>query len=72
MCPGLTNDLLQVGDVHMTAVIETEVTRLNVDIGELRETGLAQSGSFPEKHDIFLEEEKSQQTICENRAGFKF
>ncbi|RXN14059.1 craniofacial development 2-like protein [Labeo rohita] len=48
MCSGLTTDLQQIDDVRRTAVIDRELSRLNVDIAALQETRLADNGTIRE------------------------
>lgn len=48
MCPGLSADLQQIDDSRKTAIINKELTRLNIDVACLQETRLADSGSLRE------------------------
>ena len=48
MCPGLSNDLRQINDSRKTAIIDSELDRLNIDIATLQETRLAENGSLKE------------------------
>ncbi|KAJ8044655.1 hypothetical protein HOLleu_07447 [Holothuria leucospilota] len=41
LIPGFSDDLLQINDNRKTAVIDAELSRLNVDIAALQETRLA-------------------------------
>ena len=53
MCPGLSDDLRQIDDLRKTAVIDAELSRLNVDIAALQETRLAANGTLREKDYTF-------------------
>ena len=44
--PGLSADLQQMDDFRKTAIINKELTRLNIDVACLQETRLADSGSL--------------------------
>ena len=46
--PGLSADLQQMDDFRKTAIINKELTRLNIDVACLQETRLADSGSLRE------------------------
>lgn len=54
MCPGLSDDLQQIDDARKTAIINRELTKLNIDIAALQETRLASSGSIKEKEYTFF------------------
>ncbi|GAA6107153.1 uncharacterized protein LOC122792394 [Tachysurus ichikawai] len=54
LCPGLTTDLQQVNDTRKTAVIDRELSRLNVDIACLQETRLADSSTIREANYTFF------------------
>ena len=41
--PGLSNDLQQINDSRKTAIIDSELDRLNIDIATLQETRLAEN-----------------------------
>ncbi len=53
MIPGLTDYLQKLDDARKTAVIDSELARLNVDIACLQETRLADSGSIKEANYTF-------------------
>ena len=46
MRPSLSNDLQQINDSRKTAIIDSELDRLNIDIAILQETRLAENGSI--------------------------
>ena len=46
MRPSLSNDLQQINDSRKTAIIDSELDRLNIDIATLQETRLAENGSI--------------------------
>ena len=46
MRPGLSNDLQQINDSRKTAIIDSELDRLNIDIATVQETRLAENGSL--------------------------
>lgn len=54
MCPGFSTDLTNIDDVRKTAVIDAELTRLNIDIAGLQETRLAEEGSLRENNYTFF------------------
>ena len=54
MRPGLSDDLRQIDDLRKTAISDAELSRLNVDIAALQETGLAESGRLTEKDYTFF------------------
>ena len=49
MCPGLSDDLTRIEDARKTAIIDRELSILNVDIASLQETRLTANGSLREK-----------------------
>ena len=49
MRPGLSNDLQQINDSRKTAIIDSELDRLNIDIATFQETRLAENGSLKEQ-----------------------
>ncbi|KAL9965475.1 hypothetical protein ACROYT_G029279 [Oculina patagonica] len=53
VCPGLSADLQQMDDSRKTAIINKELTRLNIDVACLQETWLADSGSLRESDFTF-------------------
>lgn len=46
MCPGLSDDLQQVDDARKTAIIDHELSRLNIDIAALQETRIPSKGTI--------------------------
>ncbi len=70
MCPGLTADLLQINDAHTTAIIDRELSRLNVDIACLLETRLADNGNIREASYTFFWQRKSSDEPRQHGVGF--
>ena len=54
MCPGISGDLKQVNDSRKTAIIDRELTRLDVSIAALQDTRLASSGYLKEENFTFF------------------
>ena len=54
MYPGLSDDLQQVDNARKTAIIDRELSMLNIDIAALQETRLPSSGSLKEKDYTFF------------------
>ena len=54
MTTGLSASLQDIKDSRKTAVINDELKRLNVDIGTLQETRIADSGTLKEKDYTFF------------------
>ena len=54
MRTGLSDDLRQIDDSRKTAIINAELSRLNVDIAALQETRLADSGMLRESDYTFF------------------
>ena len=54
MCPVISDDLQQVKDSRKTAIIDRELTRLDVSIAALQETRLATSGCLKEENFTFF------------------
>ena len=54
MCPGLDEDLEKVNNARKTAIIDRELSRLNLDIVALQETRLSSFGSLKEKNYTFF------------------
>ena len=70
MRPGLSNDLQQINDSRKTAIIDSELDRLNIDIATLQETRLAENGSLKEQRYTFFWEGKSIEEKREHGVGF--
>ena len=68
--PGFTNDLQQVDDVRKTAVIDQELTKLNVDIACLQETRLPGSGSIRESSYTFFWQGHPRNQPKQHGVGF--
>ena len=49
MRPGLSNYLQQFNDSRKTAIIDSELDGLNIDIATLQETRLVENGSLKEQ-----------------------
>ena len=49
MTPGFSDDLQKVNDARKTAVIDRELSRLQMDIVALQETRLSETGSVRER-----------------------
>ena len=63
MTPGLSDDLQRVNDARKTAVINNELSRLNMDIVTLQETRLSSSGSIREEDFTFFWQGKPPKEI---------
>ncbi|XP_022799771.1 craniofacial development protein 2-like [Stylophora pistillata] len=70
MCPGLSADLKQIDDSRKTAIINKELTRLNIDVACLQETRLADSGSLRESDYTFFWQGLSQDERRQHGVGF--
>ena len=70
MRPGLSNDLQQINDSRKTAIIDSELDRLNIDIATLQETRLAENGSLKEQRYTFFWQGKSIEEKREHGVGF--
>jgi len=70
MCPGLSSDLQQVNDSRKTAIIDRELTRLNIDIAALQETRLASNGSLREQNYTFFWQGKKPEEPRVHGVGF--
>ena len=70
MRPGLSNDLQQINDSKKTAIIDSELDRLNIDIATLQETRLAENGSLKEQRYTFFWQGKSIEEKREHDVGF--
>lgn len=54
MCPGHTDNPQQISDSRKTAIIDLELSKLDIDIAALQETWLAEDGMLWEKIYMFL------------------
>ena len=70
MRTGLSNDLQQINDSRKTAIIDSELDRLNIDIATLQETRLAENGSIKEQRYTFFWQGKSSEEKREHGVGF--
>ena len=70
MMPSLSQDLQDISNARKTAVINDELTRLNVDIATLQETWLANADTLKERDYTFFWQGKSSDEPREHRVGF--
>ena len=70
MTPGLSPDLQEISDVRKTAVINSELLRLKVDIAALQETRLAELGTLRESDYTFIWKGKGADEVREHGVGF--
>ncbi|XP_076065306.1 uncharacterized protein LOC143039313 [Oratosquilla oratoria] len=70
MTPGPSEDLQGISNARKTAVISSELLRLQVDIAALQETRLADSGTLKEKEFTFFWYGKSPEDRSEHGVGF--
>ena len=70
MSPGLSDNIQEIDDARKTAVIDTELLRLKVDIAALQETRLAESGTLRENNYTFFWRGKASDEIREHGVGF--
>ena len=70
MCPGLTPNPQQIDDARKTAVIDRELSRLNVDIAALQETRLADNGTIREANYTFYWQGKPTDQPRQHGVGF--
>ena len=70
MTPGIADTIAGIKDARKTAVIDKELTRLNIDIAALQETRLADSGTLREKNYTFFWQGKRDDQKREHGVGF--
>lgn len=70
MLTGISDDLESIKDLRKTAVINNELSRLNVDIAALQETRLAEAASLKEKDYTFFWQGKAKDEKREHGVGF--
>ena len=70
LTPGISDSVSGINDARKTAVIDKELTRLNIDIAALQETRLADSGTLKEKNFTFFWKGKSEEERREHGVGF--
>ena len=70
MCPGFNTDPDLITDLRQTAVIDRELSRLNIDVACLQETRLAESGSLKENNYTFYWQGKPEQCPRIHGVGF--
>ena len=70
MCPGHNSDPLSVNDLRKAAVIDKELSRLNIDVAALQETRLPEDGSLHERNYTFFWQGKSTEEARIHGVGF--
>lgn len=70
MCPGITDNLLEVDDTRKTAIIDRELKRLNIDIAALQETRLSSDGSIREEDYTIFWQGREPQERRQHGVGF--
>ena len=70
MCPNLSDDLEQIKDARKTAVIDCELSKLNVDIAALQETRLPSNGNLKEREYTFFWQGLEPSESCLYGVGF--
>eukprot|EP00057_Strongylocentrotus_purpuratus_P009763 XP_011664237.1 PREDICTED: uncharacterized protein LOC100887870 [Strongylocentrotus purpuratus] len=70
MCPGITDNLLEVDDTRKTAIIDRELKRLNIDIAALKETRLSSDGSIREEDYTIFWQGREPQERRQHGVGF--
>lgn len=70
MLTGLDEDLEAINDARKTAVIDMELSRLNIDVAALQETRLPESGSIKERHYTFFWQGKETSEPRLHGVGF--
>ena len=64
------NDLQQINDSRKTAIIDSELDRLNIDIATFQETRLAENGSLKAQRYTLFWQVKGIEEKRENGVGF--
>ena len=70
MTPGFSDDLQEVNDARKTAVIDRELSRLQMDIVALQETRLPETGSVRERDFTLFWQGKPSNEVREHGVGF--
>ena len=70
MTTGLSNDLETISDVRKTAIINNELSRLQIDIAALQETRLADTGCLKESDYTFFWHGKKEEEVREYGVAF--
>ena len=70
MTPGFSDDLQEVNDARKTAVIDRELSRLQMDIVALQETRLPETGSVRERDFTLFWQGKPSDEVREHFVGF--
>ena len=70
MMTGLSTDLQTISDVQKTAIINSELLHLQIDIAALQETWLAESGCLRESDYTFFWQGKKKEDVHKHGVGF--
>ena len=70
MCPGISDNLQRVNDFRATAITNSELKRLSIDIAALQETRLPSNGSLGEQDYTFFWQGKEPDEPRLNGMGF--
>ena len=70
MPPGFSDDLQEVDDARKTAVIDRELSRLQMDIVALQETRLPETGAVRERDFTLFWQGKPSDEVREYGVGF--
>ncbi|XP_052249602.1 uncharacterized protein LOC127857228 [Dreissena polymorpha] len=70
MCPGISDDLLTIDDSRKTAIIDRELTRMDICITALQETRLSSSGSLREENYTFFWKGREPEQPLQHGVGF--
>ena len=70
MTPGFSDNLQEVNDARKTAVIDRELSRLQMDIVALQETRLPETGSVRVRDFTLFWEVKPSDEVREHGVGF--
>ena len=70
MTPGFSDDLQEVNDARKTAVIDRELSKLQMDIVALQETKLPETGSVRERDFTLFWQGKTSDEVREHSVGF--
>ncbi|XP_052217843.1 uncharacterized protein LOC127835421 [Dreissena polymorpha] len=70
MCPGISDDLLTIDDSRKTAIIDRELTRMDICIAALQETRLSASGSLREENYTFFWKGMEPEQPRQHGVGF--
>ena len=70
MMTGLSTDLQTISDVQKTAIINSELLFLQIDIGTQQETWLTESRCLRESDYTFFWQRKKKKDVCKHGIGF--